>query len=37
VDGARGGLGVALACALVGFVVGTSSLTPLAYTKVTSR
>jgi len=29
VDGARGGLGVALACALVGFVVGTSSLTSL--------
>jgi TRAP transporter 4TM/12TM fusion protein len=29
VEGARGGLGVALACALVGFVVGTSSLTSL--------
>lgn len=29
VEGARGGLGVALACALVGFIVGTSSLTSL--------
>lgn len=28
-EGARGSLGVALACALVGFVVGTSSLTSL--------
>lgn len=28
-DGARGALGVALACALVGFIVGTSSLTSL--------
>ncbi|MDO5562995.1 MAG: TRAP transporter fused permease subunit, partial [Synergistaceae bacterium] len=28
-DGARGSLGVALACALVGFIVGTSSLTSL--------
>ncbi|MDR1651424.1 MAG: TRAP transporter permease [Synergistaceae bacterium] len=28
-EGARGGLGVAMACALVGFVVGTSSLTSL--------
>lgn len=32
VEGARGGLGVALACALVGFVVGTSSLTSLGLT-----
>ena len=32
VDGARGALGVALACALVGFVVGTSSLTSLGLT-----
>lgn len=31
-EGARGGLGVALACALVGFVVGTSSLTSLGLT-----
>lgn len=31
-DGARGALGVALACALVGFVVGTSSLTSLGLT-----
>lgn len=32
VDGARGSLGVALACALVGFIVGTSSLTSLGLT-----
>ena len=32
VEGARGGLGVALACALVGFIVGTSSLTSLGLT-----
>ncbi len=32
IEGARGGLGVALACALVGFVVGTSSLTSLGLT-----
>lgn len=32
VEGARGSLGVALACALVGFVVGTSSLTSLGLT-----
>ncbi|MCL1874975.1 MAG: TRAP transporter permease [Synergistaceae bacterium] len=32
VDGSRGALGVALACALVGFVVGTSSLTSLGLT-----
>lgn len=31
-EGARGGLGVALACALVGFIVGTSSLTALGLT-----
>lgn len=31
-EGARGALGVALACALVGFVVGTSSLTSLGLT-----
>ncbi len=31
-DGARGALGVALACALVGFIVGTSSLTSLGLT-----
>ena len=31
-EGARGGLGVALACALVGFVVGTSTLTSLGLT-----
>ncbi len=31
-EGARGALGVALACALVGFVVGTSSLTALGLT-----
>ncbi len=31
-DGARGGLGVAMACAIVGFVVGTSSLTALGLT-----
>ncbi|MFA0888756.1 MAG: TRAP transporter permease [Synergistales bacterium] len=31
-EGARGSLGVALACALVGFVVGTSSLTSLGLT-----
>ncbi len=31
-DGARGALGVALACALVGFIVGTSSLTALGLT-----
>lgn len=31
-EGARGGLGVALACALVGFIVGTSSLTSLGLT-----
>jgi len=31
-DGARGALGVAIACALVGFVVGTSSLTSLGLT-----
>lgn len=31
-EGARGGLGVALACAMVGFVVGTSSLTSLGLT-----
>jgi TRAP transporter 4TM/12TM fusion protein len=31
-DGARGGLGVAMACALVGFIVGTSSLTSLGLT-----
>lgn len=32
VEGARGALGVALACALVGFIVGTSSLTSLGLT-----
>ncbi len=32
VEGSRGALGVALACALVGFVVGTSSLTSLGLT-----
>lgn len=31
-EGARGALGVAMACALVGFVVGTSSLTSLGLT-----
>lgn len=31
-EGARGSLGVAMACALVGFVVGTSSLTSLGLT-----
>ncbi|MDD4160143.1 MAG: TRAP transporter fused permease subunit, partial [Synergistaceae bacterium] len=31
-EGARGALGVALACALVGFIVGTSSLTSLGLT-----
>ncbi|WP_302805785.1 TRAP transporter permease [Cloacibacillus porcorum] len=31
-DGARGALGVAMACALVGFIVGTSSLTSLGLT-----
>jgi TRAP transporter 4TM/12TM fusion protein len=31
-EGSRGALGVALACALVGFVVGTSSLTSLGLT-----
>ncbi|WP_029165606.1 TRAP transporter permease [Aminiphilus circumscriptus] len=31
-EGARGALGVAVACALVGFVVGTSSLTSLGLT-----
>lgn len=32
VEGSRGALGVAMACALVGFVVGTSSLTSLGLT-----
>jgi TRAP transporter 4TM/12TM fusion protein len=32
VEGARGALGVALACAVVGFVVGTASLTALGLT-----
>jgi len=31
-EGARGALGVAMACALVGFIVGTSSLTSLGLT-----
>lgn len=31
-EGARGALGVAIACALVGFIVGTSSLTALGLT-----
>lgn len=31
-EGSRGALGVALACALVGFIVGTSSLTSLGLT-----
>ncbi len=31
-EGARGALGVALACSLVGFIVGTSSLTSLGLT-----
>lgn len=31
-EGARGALGVAIACALVGFIVGTSSLTSLGLT-----